>query len=377
MNDTNYGYPSYQMEPPHPKRSRSFGAFWAGLAGILCGALLIWGLFALINPTQAPLAVGDKTKPSPVLFDENIVTQVAKNVGPAVVGISTTQISYDSFLQQYPSQGVGSGFILNQEGYIMTNAHVVAGASNINVTLSDGRKLPGTLIGMNRVEDIAVVKITAQDLPTVELGDSDGVQVGQMAIAIGNPLGLELQRTVTVGIISAVARSLTDSDGNTHEDMLQTDASINFGNSGGPLVNAAGQVIGINTAKIAGAEGLGFAIPINTAWPIAEDIIKNGGSGRAWLGISGTDITDDVAAYYSLPVNRGVLILQVVEGGAAATAGLQPGDIITRINESKTDGMKDLQKALGKLKPGTKCTLELISGGQTKTAMVVLGQAPQ
>lgn len=361
------------------QRKNLLSTFTAGIAGIVIGALLILTVIpgANLSSRSSPdMAQAATVENVPAFLDENAITNVAAKAGPAVVGISTTMVGYDAFLQPVPSQGVGSGFIFDKRGYILTNDHVIQGASKITVTLADGRSLPGQLIGSDPTTDLAVVKINASNLPVEELGDSSKIKVGQLAIAIGNPLGLELQRTVTAGIISAVSRTVEGEDGSVHENLLQTDASINPGNSGGPLLNSHGQVVGINSAKISGAEGIGFAIPINTAKPIAEEIIAHGRITHPWLGISGADIDQQVANYYNLPVSKGVIVAQVVQGGPADMAGIQPGDIITAVDGQAVNTMQNLKNIIQAKKPGQSITVSLISGTSRYKAKVILGTAP-
>ena len=363
------------------KKQRSFfSTFVVSLCGFMVGMLIMLYYVPITVdkhiaalPLQTAQAAGTDAA---LFFNENIITNVAEKVGSAVVGISSQKIAYDFFLQPIPTDGVGSGFIFDERGYILTNAHVVSGATKITVTLADGRSIPGTVVGQDKNNDIAVVKINADKLNLAPLGDSKNVKVGQLAIAIGNPLGLELQRTVTAGIISATSRTVKDSDGVVHENMFQTDASINPGNSGGPLLNSKGQVIAINTAKITGAEGIGFAIPINVAKPIAEELIAHGTVSQPYIGITGSNITDEIAQYYNLPTSKGIVIMQIINGGPAAMAGLQPGDIITEIGGRNITDMQELKDTIKSKKVGDSIDLTVITSQGTSTVKVVLGQMP-
>ncbi|HHY36198.1 MAG TPA: PDZ domain-containing protein [Firmicutes bacterium] len=305
------------------------------------------------------------------------IIEIAETIGPAVVGVSTRRQAYDWFWGAYEIPGVGSGVIFDPEGYILTNDHVVHGARTITVTLYDGRQVQGELVGTDPSTDLAVVKINETNLPVAPLGDSDNLRVGELAVAIGNPLGLELQRTVTAGIISALNRTIQTEDGNVLEGLIQTDASINPGNSGGPLVNGSGQVIGINTAKATQAEGIGFAIPINVAKPIVEELIAHGRIITPWLGIIGGTVTREIATYYNLPVEKGVLVAEVIPDSPAAEAGLRQGDVITAFNLITIETIDDLTGALEKAKVGERVQLTVVRQGNRLTIPVILGERPQ
>jgi S1-C subfamily serine protease len=286
----------YEPTPPvKEKRRRSPGL--AYLAMGLIGALIGGFIMAAIAPTYLygkviPYPSGNSgttqlgqqlvIKPTD---NVTVATAVAKKNMPAVVGISTVTTQQDFFGYTRQEEGVGAGFVVNSNGYIVTNAHVVEGAPDkITVYFMDGKEMPGTVLWQDTTLDMAVVKVAANNLPVVELGDSDNLQVGETAIAIGNPLGLRYERTVTQGIVSGLNRSIRVSQTDIMEDLIQTDAAINPGNSGGPLINASGQIIGINTAK-ASAEGLGFAIPINIAKPIINQLISTGKFQTPYIGI--------------------------------------------------------------------------------------------
>jgi serine protease Do len=267
---------------------------------------------------------------------------VAKAVNPAVVNIDTIVYQQRTIFgipvpeeRPIPAAGLGSGFIVRKDGVILTNNHVIAGASKITVTLADGRRLPGTLLASDRIADIALVQVKASNLPVAELGDSDKIEQGDWAIAIGNPFGF--MHTVTVGVISALGRPITMSDeGRSYENLIQTDAYINSGNSGGPLVAADGTVIGMNTMIFAGGEvpaPIGFAIPINDAKRTMEQLLKYGRVIRSWVGaVFGPPVTPGVVREYSLPFDHGVVVRSVVSGGPADRAGLQPNDVVTEID---------------------------------------------
>jgi len=232
-------------------------------------------------------------------FEEKIVEAVSK-VSRSVVNISTVQLVRDHFFNLYPISGMGSGVVVDNLGYIVTNHHVVAGSREVVVTTYSGARYEGWVVGVDPATDIAVVKARAEDVQPAELGDSDALKVGQLAIAIGNPFGFLLRGgpTVTIGVISALNRYIRLEDGRVYENLIQTDAAINPGNSGGPLIDTSGRVIGINTAMISQAQGIGFAVPVNTVKMIFDDLIRFGRVIRPWLGIVGMDVTKEVARYY-------------------------------------------------------------------------------
>jgi len=322
-------------------------------------------------------------------FEKDIVTVIKKSM-PAVVNISTITLVEDFFFGVYPSSGVGSGFIIDPKGYILTNYHVVEGARKIDVTLSEGKKYPGRVVGYDKRSDLAVIKIDAENLPALPLGDSDKLEPGQFAIAIGNPYGLN--RTVTLGIVSALNRTIVEPNGVRLENLIQTDAAINPGNSGGPLINIKGEVIGINTAIKSDAQGIGFAIPINKAKQIADKLIKEGKITYPWIGIRGYAITPDMLDYIKFPVNKGVVIAEVVPGGPADKAGLKGGnrviyvdstqiivggDIITKIDGKPVESMEELRAEIQKRKVGDTVVLTYIRGGKEYTVKVKLEAMPE
>src|SRR6202162_5597643 len=271
---------------------------------------------------------------------------------------------YDRFFKRRApreeARSTGSGVIVDARGYILTNAHVVESAAEIEVRLSDDRKFAATLVGRDPKTDLAVVKIHpgAAALPSAELGDSDKLRIGQWAIAIGNPFGLD--RTVTVGIICATGRTRVGVA--TYEAFIQTDASINPGNSGGPLLNLDGRVIGINTAIVSSGQGIGFAIPINMAREVMTQLIAKGRVVRGWLGISIQDLTDDLAAGFGVPSKGGVLVADVLKDGPAEAAGMKPGDIIVELGGIPIKEVTDLQKRVAAIPPGRGGALTGVGG---------------
>jgi serine protease Do len=285
---------------------------------------------------------------------------------------------YDRFFKRRPpreeARSAGSGVIVDARGYILTNAHVVESAAEIEVRLSDDRKFAATLVGRDPKTDLAVVKIDpgAGALPSAELGDSDKLRIGQWAIAIGNPFGLD--RTVTVGIISATGRTRVGVA--TYEAFIQTDASINPGNSGGPLLNLDGRVIGINTAIVSSGQGIGFAIPINMAREVMTQLIAKGRVVRGWLGISIQDLTDDLAAGFGVPSKGGVLVADVLKDGPAEAAGMKPGDIIVGLGGVPIKEVTDLQKRVAAIPPGRAVALTVLRDRKTSKLSVKIGEQP-
>lgn len=301
---------------------------------------------------------------------ENIYHAVTDKAMPSVVGITTTTIDTNNiFAIPQQSQGVGTGFIVDSKGYILTNSHVVSDgkASDVNVLFNDGSTSKGKVLWNDPTIDLAIVKVDKTGLPVADLGNSDSVRTGDLAVAIGNPLGLEFQKSVTQGIISGLDRSIQTEQSNM-TGLIQTDASINPGNSGGPLLNDKGEVIGINTAKASGAEGLGFAIPINTAKPIVEQIIKDGKFEKVTLGIKGIDVkTFETTTGTDLAADEGVYIAEVVANTPAQKSGIQAGDVITKVGDTKITSMSDLNKALYKFSVGDKAKVEINRGGKNIT----------
>ncbi len=305
------------------------------------------------------------------------VPQIVNKARPSVVQIVSRQVSYDIFLRPEPLEGVGSGVIFDStRGHILTNSHVLGDAKEIWVILPDGRKFAGKVMGRDPVTDLAVVMVSAKNLPQSPLGDSSKLEIGETVIAIGNALGLEGGPTVTVGVVSAVDRSIEDPGGEALSDLIQTDAPINPGNSGGPLVNLQGEVVGINTAIIPSAQGIGFAIAINGAKAIAKELLEKGKIVRAWLGIAPVTIHRGLAASYDLPVEEGVFVAKVGNGSPAARAGLKPGDIITAIGGEKVRNITDLRSAIGKRKIGDKVNIEINRNKKRSTMTLTLGKMP-
>lgn len=309
-------------------------------------------------------------------FDEKNVLDTLEKANKSVVNINTLKLVRHMFYQAVPVGGLGSGTIIDTEGYVLTNNHVVGGAEKISVTLWNGDVLEGKIVGTCAVHDTAVVKVDQQNLSAAKLGDSDNLRVGQRVYAIGNPFGLAGGPSVTSGVISATNRTIESQRG-LIENLVQTDAAINPGNSGGPLVDLEGQVIAINTAIIPYAQGIGFAIPINSAKNCTGEMINNGISVRPWLGIVGLGVTEDIVRYYDLPIAHGVLITKVSDGSPAQRAGMIMGDIILRIGNLQVENIEDLLGETHKRKVGEKVRIIIYRRGFEEHFDVTLSRMPQ
>lgn len=313
------------------------------------------------NDKSTQIIVNDDGK------NQNIYHAVTDKAMPSVVGITTTTIDQSNvFAIPTQSQGVGTGVIVDANGYILTNSHVVSDgkAIDVNVLFNDGSTIKGKVLWNDPQLDLAMVKVDKKDLIPAELGESDKVRTGDIAIAIGNPLGLEFQKSVTQGIISGLERTIQTEKSNM-TGLMQTDASINPGNSGGPLLNEKGQVIGINTAKASQAEGLGFAIPINTAKPIVQQIIKTGNFEKVILGIKGVDLAIfEASTGTDLEAENGVYIAEVIADTVAQKSGIQTGDVIVMVGNDKIATMSDLNKSLYKYSVGDQTDITINRGGK-------------
>jgi 2-alkenal reductase len=312
---------------------------------------------------------------------ETTITQAVQDVGPAVVTVVGSIPGQSTFFGQSSDQTVsGSGFFLTDPGYVITNNHVVEGTSQVYIVLSDGTQEKATIVGTDPYSDIAVLKADGKVPATVKLGNSDALKPGESVIAIGSPLG-DFKNSVTVGVVSATGRSIDSGQGYQIEGLIQTDAAINQGNSGGPLVNLAGEVIGINTLIVrstgtgAVAEGLGFAIPIGTAQAVATQIIAKGYFAHPYLGIGYQPVTPDIAAVYNLPVQWGAYVTSVTSGSPASSAGLQQGDIITKVGDTTLNGSHSYLNTLYAYDPGNQVSVTFLRNGAEKQVTVTLGEA--
>jgi 2-alkenal reductase len=314
---------------------------------------------------------------------ETSITKAVEKVGPAVVTVVGTIPGQATFFGRTSDETVsGSGVFISPEGYLLTNNHVVEGTTEVAIILSDGSQRQATIVGTDPFADLAVLKAEGPTPATATLGNSDMLNPGETVIAIGSPLG-DFRNTVTVGVISATGRSIDTGQGYQIENLIQTDAAINQGNSGGPLVNLAGEVIGINTLVVRNAgfgtvaEGLGFAVSVSTAWAVAEQIIAKGYFSRPYLGIRWQLITPNVARAYDLPVTWAIYMTDVVADSPASQADLRPGDLITRIGDVTIDENHSYINALFQYQPGDQVTLEVVRDGKTLQVQVTLGESNQ
>lgn len=332
------------------RKTSFFGYFTAAILGAVMGSflLLTFGpsiLFAkLQQPIQEPSIQPQKVEQK-IEVVKGSVSIAANKIIPSVVSITTTSTQRSIISGSKKIQGIGSGIIVDSSGYILTNNHVAGkNAKNIAVFLYDGREFTGRTVWADPVLDLSIIKIDVEGLPAAALGDSRKVKIGEDAIAIGNPLGLTFQRTVTAGIISAVNRTVEIEKGVFMEDLIQTDASINPGNSGGPLVNINGEVIAVNTVKVSTAEGIGFAVPINIAKPIINSIIKTGDFITPVIGIKGFD--RELAFFYNYKIDKGIYIIEVLPESPAYAAGLREGDVIMSLDNRDINTLLELKETL-------------------------------
>jgi S1-C subfamily serine protease len=288
---------------------------------------------------------------------ETRVTDAVDRVSESLVTINSMRLERRLY-GLVPSEGQGSGVVLDRKGLIITNNHVIDGASRVHVNLKDGRTLVGEVVGSDEQTDVAVVKVEADDLPAAELGDSESLRVGQFVLAIGNALGLPGGPTVSMGVLSAIGRPLPGADF-IFEGLLQTDAAVNPGNSGGPLADLDGRVVGINTAMVPFAQGVGFAIPINTVKRIAAEILEKGRVTRHWIGIAGVDLTPELARRYGMATESGFLVAELVRGSPAHMAGLREGDVIVGAGGSEVKRTRDLLVQISKVPEGETLFLDV------------------
>ena len=358
--------------------------FIVAVLGALIGGSLVVGYATQhsAKPTPQNLAIPQNllTSSASAQISEarnTPIVRAAQMVGPAVVGIVNKAYGRDMFGRQVAvDQGSGSGVIFDQSGYIVTNFHVVQNAQELAVSLADGRTMNGKVVGVDPPTDLAVIKIEATGLPTATFGDSDTILIGEPAIAIGNPLGMEFRGSVTAGVISALNRSLELDE--RRFKLIQTDAAINPGNSGGALVNADGQVIGINSIKIAvaGVEGMSFAIPINTVRPIIKAIIEKGKVTRAYLGVNLIDNNMAARMGVELNLDKGVFVFKSVPGSPAAKAGIRDGDVILSLAGSEINSIADLRAILDTQPVGSRIEAKISRTGQHLTVSILLEEMP-
>ena len=335
---------------PHRWRWPAAGLAALALALVALAAPPAWTRAAAPVWTEQPVAVSPSTVPAP-----NWV-ELAKAVKPAVVNVTGRRDT---------GRGMGSGFIINADGYVVTNNHVVEGAEKVQVRLSDGRDLAATVVGLDPKTDLALLKVDGRGLPVIALGDSAALQVGEPVMAIGNPFGL--QQTVTTGIVSATGRVI---GAGPYDDFVQTDAPINPGNSGGPLVNARGQVVGINSiifSRTGGSVGIGFAIPVNLAKSVFSQLAANGRVERGWLGVSIQELTPALVRTLGLADGHGALVAQVTDGSPAAAAGVKRGDVIVAVAGRAVSRSADLPPLVANLEPGRPVSITVVRDGKPTT----------
>jgi 2-alkenal reductase len=350
----------------------------SALIGTVAGGIFIFSYLQSAQATSTAAVIPEPSQTAPDSLDistttlETAIIDAVEIVAPAVVTV----------IGEISGQPVsGSGVVISTTGFILTNNHVVEGTSRVGVILADGNELPAKIVGTDMYADLAVLQVSSEIPVAADLGNSDTLKPGETVIAIGSPLG-DFMNTVTVGVISATGRALDTGNGFLMEDLIQTDAAINQGNSGGPLLNLSGDVVGINTLVVRGtgrsntiAEGLGFAIPINTARIVAEQILEKGYFARPYLGIRWQAITPRIARIYNLPVQWGAYISNVVPGSPAAESGLSKGDIITHIDEVPLDEDHTYINTLFANEPGEQVSIKVVRSRQEITVTLILGES--
>jgi len=366
------------------KRPSGLSYLATGLVGAVIGGLLVASIVpGLVYNKLMPIAKpeGSTGTAQNLVINAsdnmNVAAAVAQKVTPSVVRISTVTVERDIFYGKKSYEGVGSGVIIDSRGYILTNAHVVGDhPEKLSVFFKDGQELSGEVLWKDTLLDLAVVKVEATDLPAAEMGDSDSIIVGETAIAIGNPLGMRFERSVTQGIVSGLNRSIMVGQGSVMEDLIQTDAAINPGNSGGPLINSKGQVIGINTVK-ASAEGLGFAIPINITKPITKKLIEKGEFVPTYMGITPLDI--EMLGYYAtdIEIKNGIYLYDVMSGTPAAKAGLRKGDIITHLDDIEVNTLVKFKSIVFGKDPGDYVKVTYVRNGSQNSVDIELAVMPE
>jgi S1-C subfamily serine protease len=358
------------------------------ILGAVIGAVVAGGIVARTHdPTVGGFPAADAkavaAARASLLEHKGDVHQIVTAVGPSVVSVQTRSLGLGAFLQAVPQEGAGSGFVLSSDGLIVSNNHVVDGATTITVTLADGRKLDARILGRDANSDLAVLKVDATGLPAVKVGRSDALVVGDSVVAIGNALALDGGPTVTQGIVSALDRTISAGDqggqggqGTTEtlRHLLQTDAAINPGNSGGPLLNAAGEVVGINTAVAGDAQNIGFALAIDKALPIINTLKTGQTPEQPFLGLSTVTLTPGIQRQLGFDVSKGAVVAGVTPGSGAELAGLAQGDVITRIGDRDVQSADDVTAAVADRKPGDQVDITVVRGGSSRTVTARIGR---
>jgi serine protease Do len=347
---------------------------------IIIAVLLIVGISLAVTGTvnNSPSSASGYLCVDEKIGSELSSQELVAEVAPAVVSIVTETVSYNWFWQAVPQTGAGSGIIISSDGYIVTNNHVVEGAQKVTVTLSDGSAFAATIVGSDAQTDLAVVKISANNLTYLHfLSDSlEQLSVLDPVVAVGNALALPGGPTWTTGVVSNLGRSIEESTGVVLNDIIQTDAAINAGNSGGPLLDTAGQVVGINVAIASNAENIGFAISTDTAIPVVQNLITEGKMVRPWLGVEVTTVTSTIQRYYNLSVSAGVLITSVTSGSPANKAGLRAGDVITKIDNEDISTAAELISAVSSHQIGDQVEIVYYRGNVQQVATATLEESP-
>jgi serine protease Do len=347
---------------------------------IIIAVLLIVGISLAVTGTvnNSPSSASGYLSVDEKIGSELSSQELVAEVAPAVVSIVTETVSYNWFWQAVPQTGAGSGIIISSDGYIVTNNHVVEGAQKVTVTLSDGSAFAATIVGSDPQTDLAVVKISANNLTYLHfLSDSlEQLSVLDPVVAVGNALALPGGPTWTTGVVSNLGRSIEESTGVVLNDIIQTDAAINAGNSGGPLLDTAGQVVGINVAIASNAENIGFAISTDTAIPVVQNLITEGKMVRPWLGVEVTTVTSTIQRYYNLSVSAGVLITSVTSGSPANKAGLRAGDVITKIDNEDISTAAELISAVSSHQIGDQVEIVYYRGNVQQIATATLEESP-
>jgi len=306
---------------------------------------------------------------------EDLLVNAVDKIGKSIVNIASVRMLQDQLFRVFPVEGVGSGVIIDEKGYVLTNNHVIDDAERLKVTLADGRVLRGRVAGSDDVTDLAVLKVESdQPLPAAQLGNSDELKVGQIVLAIGNPFGLTGGPAVTAGIVSSLNRSIQTRNGVL--ELIQTDAAINPGNSGGPLVNTKGEVVAINTANMPYAQGIGFAVPANTAKTILKELIEKGRVTRPWIGIASMKVTPQLAHFYGLPAREGALVARVEPYSPADDAGLRKGDIIEEIDGSRIEDPSQIASRVREKQMNERVTLTVNRYGRQLQVPVQVDERP-
>jgi serine protease Do len=390
------------MKKPNPKRLAYYAAVIGGVALLVDGTSFALNSSDRTDDTQSRPALNLKVDPTPIDRNQklaNSFASIVQKVAPSVVNVSVTArtpqrkfsggdmelfrrfFGNNGFGPMIPDnqgpqlqRGMGAGVIVSVDGYVLTNNHVVANTKDVQVTLNDGRQLAAKVIGTDPRTDVALIKISANDLPTISLADSDKVEVGDRVLAIGNPFGIG--QTVTQGIVSAKNRA-TSVEGD--EDFIQTDAAINPGNSGGALVDTEGRLVGINSAiftRSGGSQGIGFAVPANLCRWVMDGLVKNGRIDRGFLGVTIQNLTPDLAKAFKLDRNNGALVGDVTQGGPAESAGLKSGDVILQLNGKLVENANQLKLRVAETTPGTKVPVQVNRSGENKTFDINVGSLP-